>query len=71
MQNLSEQKIRRLAKREGSVLHKSRCRSPEHLDYGGYMLVDAATSCVILGGSPWAYSSDLEQISDLAAIQLN
>lgn len=65
MQNLSEQNIRRLAKREGYSLHKSRCRNPDQPGYGGYMLTDSTTSVVMLGGGPaFPYSADLEEISD-------
>ena len=64
MQNLSEQKIRRLAKREGYVLRKSRRRDPDSIEYGGYMLIDPDTNFAVLGTGPFLYSADLEEIGD-------
>ena len=39
-----EAQLRRVAKREGYVIGKSRRRNPQALDYGKYWLVDAWTT---------------------------
>jgi hypothetical protein len=44
-----EQRLRRMADRQGLRLVKSRRRDPRALDYGDYMLVDAATNGVVAG----------------------
>ena len=62
MQNLSEQTIRRLAKREGYLLRKSRSRAPQDLSYDGYMLIEPSRNFAVLGVSPWPFSADLEDI---------
>lgn len=44
-----ENQCRRAADRQGFRLVKSRSRDPRAVDYGGYMLVDAATGVVEAG----------------------
>lgn len=61
---MSENAVRRLAKRRGCTVRKSRARNPDAIEYGGFMLVDSETNGVILGGSPFAYSADLQDVSD-------
>ncbi|CAM5774903.1 hypothetical protein LMIY3S_04755 [Labrys miyagiensis] len=43
-------------------LQKSRRRDPRAIDFGGYMLVDASSNTLILGGSPYAYSASLDEV---------
>lgn len=62
MDKVRENKLRRVAQRRGLHVEKSRRRDPDAIDYGGYMLIDVATNVAILGGSPYAYSSTLEEI---------
>jgi hypothetical protein len=59
---VSEQSVRRLAKREGYVLKKSRVRSPSDPSYGGYMLVEPERNFVVFGIGLYPYSADLEEI---------
>jgi len=57
-----ENKLRRMAERQGRKLEKSRRRDPRAVDYGGYMLLDARTNAVIAGDSPFAYSLTLDDV---------
>ncbi|MBN9053121.1 MAG: hypothetical protein J0H80_04940 [Rhizobiales bacterium] len=57
-----ENKLRRMAERQGMILQKSRRRDPRAIDFGGYMLVDAKTNAVVMGADPNAYSATIEQV---------
>jgi hypothetical protein len=61
-----EQRLRRLAARQGFSLQKSRIRDPRAFGHGGYMLVDDRNCCVC-GGWPYAYSSTLDDIEAFLA----
>ena len=61
-EKVRENRLRRVAERRGYRLLKSRRRDPEALDYGGYMLLDAASNTVILGASPRAIFATLEDV---------
>lgn len=67
MLTLSEQdekardsRLRRIARQQGLRLVKSRSRNPLAIDYGGYMIVDAASNVVLAGelNTPMAMSLD-------------
>lgn len=57
-----ENRLRRMAERQRLSLVKSRRRDPYAPDFGGYMIVDPATSQVVAGGSPQAYSLNLDGV---------
>jgi hypothetical protein len=58
-----EQKLRRMAERQGLKLEKSRQRDPRGLDFGNYRLSDPYNNTVVAGsGGPYAYSMDLDAI---------
>lgn len=57
-----ENRLRRMAQRQGYVLKKSRRRDPRAIDFDGYMLVDAAQNVGVVGYTPHAYSADLDEI---------
>jgi len=57
-----ENRLRRMAERRGFLLKKSRRRDPGALGFGGFMLVNAETNAVVLGGHPFEYSADLDDI---------
>ena len=59
-EKVRENRLRRMAARQGLVLKKSRRRDPRALGYGGYMLVDAFTNSVVAGelDSPRALTLD-------------
>lgn len=44
-----ENRLRRMADRQGLRLDKSRRRDPRALDYGGYHLVNPSTNVLIFG----------------------
>lgn len=57
---VKENRVRRLAARQGLLLVKSRRRDPNAFDFGGYMLVDAETNGVVAGSSPGVFSLSLD-----------
>ncbi len=48
-EKVRENKLRRMAERQGLVLVKSRRRDPRSIDYGKYMIADAFTNTVVAG----------------------
>ena len=64
MQTISESGVRRLARREGYLVRKSRSRDPDAIGYGAFMLIDRDTGGAILGGYPFQYTADLEEIRE-------
>jgi hypothetical protein len=50
-----ETRLRRMAQRQGLILRKSRRRDPRAVDYGSYILVDANTNAVVVGGVDGAF----------------
>ena len=56
-----ESRVRRLARSMGFSLTKSRSRTPESLEFGGYMISDPFMNAVVVGGHPWAFSLDLDE----------
>lgn len=59
-EKVRENRLRRMAERQGLVLLKSRRRDPKAYDFGGYMLTDARANTVVIGGDPFAYSASLD-----------
>jgi hypothetical protein len=57
-----ENRLRRMARRQGLALKRSRQRDPRASGYGGYMLVDIAINGIVLGASPWFYCASLEDV---------
>ena len=64
-EKIRENRLRRMADRQGLRLVKSRRRDPRAVDYGGYMLVDIATNAVVAGtgaiGRPHWSLDDVEE----------
>ena len=54
-----ENLVRRMAKRQGLELKKSRRRDPRALDYGSYWLVDIELNAIVAGGR---YGISLDQV---------
>ena len=48
-EKIRENRLRRVADRQGLRLEKSRRRDPRAIDYGMYMLVDPSTNTVVYG----------------------
>ncbi len=66
-EKVRENRLRRMAERQGYQLRKSPRRDPYARDYGGYMLVDPARPVnhprfVVQGGKPYAFSASLDDI---------
>jgi hypothetical protein len=57
-----ENRLRRVAERRGMRIEKSKRRDPKAIDFGGYMLIDAAANTVISGSTPYPYSDTLDDI---------
>ncbi len=60
-----ENRLRRMAARQGLRLSKSRTRDTRAVDYGTYMLSDPRLSnAVLVGGLSWArgYGASLDEI---------
>lgn len=48
-EKVRENRLRRMAERQGLKLVKSRRRDPRAIDYGGWMIVDADTNTAVAG----------------------
>jgi hypothetical protein len=57
-----ENRARRAAIRQGFELQKSPRRDKNALDYGRYMLFDAASEAPVFGHDPRPFSATLEEI---------
>lgn len=64
-EKVRENRLRRMADRQGMRLVKSRRRDPRAIDYGGYMLVNPEINAVVAGtesiGRPSWSLDDVEQ----------
>ncbi len=58
-----ENRIRRMAERQGLRLVKSRRRDPRALDFGKYCLVDVATNVVVFGADSGRMDVTLDRIA--------
>jgi len=54
--NLMEQRLRRLLKKEGLLLRKSRVRNRQAVSYGGYMIINLNN--VIEAGENYSFTLD-------------
>lgn len=58
-----ENRLRRMARRQGLDLQKSRRRDPRALDYGGYQLIDQGSSSLVFGETAGtAFGASLDDI---------
>jgi hypothetical protein len=62
LDKVRENRLRRMAQRQGLRLVKSRLRDPRAIGYGGYMLVDAAMNTVVCGEIDSAQALDLDEV---------
>ncbi|MFI4976342.1 MAG: hypothetical protein ACHP84_17550 [Caulobacterales bacterium] len=58
----TETVYRRRAASIGLRLEKSRCRTPEHPSFGGYMIVDIKRNFAVAGADHFAYSLSWEDL---------
>ena len=63
----NEERFRGRLARRGFLLRKSRSRTPEHLGYGGYLIMDVATNSVVAGAWPYAFSMDIGDVEAFMA----
>lgn len=61
-QKIRENRLRRMADRQGLRLEKSRARDPRALSYGTYRLVEVATNTLAAHGAPNGYGLTLDEI---------
>jgi hypothetical protein len=62
-ERVRENRLRRMADRQGLRLEKSRRRDPRAVDYGKYIVVDQATGAVVVGTGPIGRPTwDLDQV---------
>ncbi len=61
-EKVKENRLRRMADRQGLRLLKSRRRDPRAYDFGGYMLVDHQTGGADFGSNPLPYSLSLDDV---------
>lgn len=57
-----ENRLRRMAVRQGLILQKSRLRDSRAIGYGTYQLASAATNAVEVAGSPAGYGLSLDEV---------
>jgi hypothetical protein len=60
-EKVRENKLRRMAGRQGLLLRKSRRRDERAIDYEGYMLLDAMGHAVF-GESPFPFSASVDDV---------
>lgn len=60
-----ENRLRRMADRQGLRLVKARSRDPQAIDYGCYALADIETSGIVFGvGAIGRFDASLDEIED-------
>jgi phosphotransacetylase len=57
-----ENRLRRMAERQGLNLCKSRRRDYRALDFGRWMIKDGDTDAVVAGATPRAYSLSIDDV---------
>jgi len=57
-----ENRLRRMADRQGLRLEKSRRRDPQALTFGTYRLVDLYTNNLVLGDRERGFGCDLDEL---------
>ncbi|MBU3751368.1 MAG: hypothetical protein FGM52_13155 [Mycobacterium sp.] len=62
----TENRLRRMAQRQGLRLEKSRRRDPRALSHGTYRLIDPATSAIVAGNSEVfdGYGLNIAEVAD-------
>lgn len=65
-EKVRENRIRRMLKRQGYSLVKSRRRNPQAIDYGGYMIIDTDRNYVVFGSNAYAFSATLDDVEEWA-----
>jgi hypothetical protein len=63
-EKVRENRLRRMAERQGYGLMKSRARDPRDITYGGYQLIDIQTSVAGWGSANRGYALDLDGVEE-------
>jgi|HubBroStandDraft_6_1064221.scaffolds.fasta_scaffold176613_1 hypothetical protein len=66
-----ENRVRRMAKRQGLSLVKSRRRDPNALDYGLYLVLDPASNSIVAGSSEIGFGLDLDGVESWLTLPRN
>jgi hypothetical protein len=61
-QKIRENRLRRMAERQGLRLEKSRRRDKRAYDYGTYQLIDPYTNALVASGNQHGYGLSLDEI---------
>ena len=61
-EKVRENRLRRMADRQGLRLEKSRRRDPRALDFGTYMLVNAYRNTIAAGDKRTGYGLSLDEV---------
>lgn len=64
-EKVRENRLRRMADRQGLRLHKSRARDPRSNDFGLYWLTDIQTSGLVFGRTPGDYHYEAADLDDI------
>lgn len=63
-EKVRENRLRRMAKRQGVAVVKSRRRDPRALDFGGYGIIDPQRNAWLAGADHHAFELSLDQVED-------
>jgi hypothetical protein len=63
-----ENRLRRMAERQGLRLEKSRRRDPRAIDYGTYHLIDPQTDSIVAGSVSSGYGLSLDEIEHALSV---
>lgn len=61
---IRENRLRRMAERQGLALRKSRRRDPNALAYGLFMVIEPKANVIVAGSSEIGFSLDLDGVED-------
>lgn len=61
-EKVRENRLRRMAERQGLELQKSRRRDPRAYDYGTYQLIDPYTNTIAVGDTNRGYGLTLDEV---------
>lgn len=62
-EKIRENRLRRMADRQGLRLSKSRARDPRALTYERWNIADAR-GVIVAGATPWPYSLSVDDVED-------
>ena len=61
-ERVRENRLRRMARRRGYLLQKSKRRDPLAIDFNGFMLMDAFSNAVVLGARKHAFDASIDDV---------